>query len=142
MEPIGNIRKVRVIRPEEKGSDVNLAVHLLYDALAGDLHCAVVVTNDSDIAEALRLVKRSTDVKIGLLTPGGRGGRLVSFQLKQHATFYRPIRPEDLKASQLPDIVPGTNIRKPARWCLDFIIIRRFPYGRRLCRPACSRRVL
>ncbi len=52
-----NIKFVNVIKTEEKGSDVNLAVHLLNDAWL-DLHdCAVIVSNDSDLSESLRLVK-------------------------------------------------------------------------------------
>ena len=50
--------KVEIEETREKGSDVNLAVHLLNDAWQGTLDCAVVVTNDSDVAEALRLVRR------------------------------------------------------------------------------------
>ena len=40
-----------MIRTEEKGSDVNLAVHLLNDGWMNACDCAVVFTNDSDIAE-------------------------------------------------------------------------------------------
>ena len=42
---------VEVIKTEEKGSDVNLAVHLLNDAWLDRYECAVVVSNDSDLAE-------------------------------------------------------------------------------------------
>jgi len=55
-----NIKFVNVIKTEEKGSDVNLAVHLLNDAWL-DLHdCAVIVSNDSDLSESLRLVKKNS----------------------------------------------------------------------------------
>jgi len=37
-----------------KGSDVNLAVHLLNDSLLDKYDCAVIVSNDSDLAESLR----------------------------------------------------------------------------------------
>ncbi len=46
-----------VIKTEEKGSDVNLAVHLLNDAWSNKYDCAIIVSNDSDLAEAMRLVK-------------------------------------------------------------------------------------
>lgn len=42
---------VRVIKTEEKGSDVNLATHLLHDAHMGRFEVAVVVSNDSDLLE-------------------------------------------------------------------------------------------
>ena len=65
-----NIKFVNVIKTEEKGSDVNLAVQLLNDAWL-DLHdCAVIVSNDSDLSESLRLVKEQHKKKIGLITPG------------------------------------------------------------------------
>jgi hypothetical protein len=49
-------RTVEIIKTEEKGSDVNLSVHLLNDSWLNAYECAIVVTNDSDIAEAMRLV--------------------------------------------------------------------------------------
>ncbi len=42
---------VRVIKSEEKGSDVNLATALLVDAYERDFEQAVVVSNDSDLVD-------------------------------------------------------------------------------------------
>ena len=113
MRPAGHQRTAEVIRTEEKDSDVNLAVHLLNDGWLDACECAVVVTNDSDIAEAMRLVRQHHGKRIGLVTPGmGRPSR----QLMAHADFARHIRPNALRRSQLPDPIPGTTIRKPARW--------------------------
>ena len=104
---------MEVIRTEEKGSDVNLATHLLNDAWLNAYDCAVAITNDSDIAEALSLVRQHHDKRIGLVTPArGRPSR----QLKAHAHFARPLRPGVLKLSQLPNPIPETNIHKPSRW--------------------------
>ena len=50
-------RTVEVIRTEEKGSDVNLATHLLWDGFQDDYECAVIISNDSDLAEPIRVVK-------------------------------------------------------------------------------------
>ena len=112
-QPAGDQRTVEVIRTEEKGSDVNLAVHLLNDGWLDAYDCAVVVSNDSDIAEAMRLVRQHHGKRIGLVTPGtGRPSR----QLMAHVDFSRHIRPNALRRSQLPGPIPGTNIRKPARW--------------------------
>ena len=60
-QPVDNRRTAEVVRTEEKGSDVNLAVHLLNDGWLDAYDCAVVVSNDSDIAEAMRLVKYHHD---------------------------------------------------------------------------------
>ena len=105
-----------VIKTEEKGSDVNLAVHLLNDAWLNEYDCAVVVSNDSDLVESMRLVKEQNHKMIGLFVPGLPKDRSVSRELKPYANFVRPIRPETLKASQLPDPIPGTNIHKPKTW--------------------------
>ena len=60
-----------VIKTEEKGSDVNLSLHLLNDAWLDKYDAAIVVSNDSDMAEALRLFRENCPEKvIGLFTPG------------------------------------------------------------------------
>ena len=109
-----------VIRTEEKGSDVNLAVHLINDAWLDLYDCAVVVSNDSDLAEAMRLVKQHHPSKVlGLITPvGARANQKTrtSKELQIHADFVRLTRPGGLKRSQLPDSIPGTPIQKPSGW--------------------------
>ena len=87
--------------------------HVLNDGWLDAYDCAVVVSNDSDIAEGMRLVRQHCGKRIGLVTPGtGRPSR----QLMAHADFARHIRPNALRGSQLPDPIPGTNIRNPPRW--------------------------
>lgn len=105
-----------VIKTEEKGSDVNLAVHLLNDAWMNRYDCAIVISNDSDLAESMRLVKEEHQKMIGLFVPGFPKDRSISRELKRYANFVRPIRTETLKASQLPDPIPGTRIHKPKSW--------------------------
>ena len=112
-QPIGSRRTARVLKTEEKGSDVNLAVHLLNDGWLDAYDCAVVVSNDSDLAEGMRLVKLHCGKRIGVVTPGRRRTSQV---LKQVADFTRQVRPGALRDSQLPDPIPGTNLRKPASW--------------------------
>ena len=111
--PVGNQRTAEVIKTEEKGSDVNLAVHLLNDCWLNAYDCAVVVSNDSDLAEAMRVVRGRHPKLIGLVIPGS--GR-SSVQLRTNSDFTRRIRESALRSSQLPDPLPGTNIRKPTRW--------------------------
>ena len=112
--PSAGRRMVEVIKTEEKASDVNLAVHLLNDCWLDAYDCALVITNDSDVAEAMRLVKQHRGKRIGLATPGLRR---PSQQLKKHADFSLHIRSDKvLRQSQLPDPIPGTTIQKPAVW--------------------------
>ena len=122
--PASKRRTVEIIKTEEKGSDVNLAVHLLNDGWRDAYDCGVVVSNDSDIAEALRLVRKLPGKRIGLVTPGkGRPSR----QLMAHADFSGRIRVNGLRRSQLPDPIPGTNIRKPVGWKSRGMNERAFP---------------
>lgn len=44
--PVKGSRFVKVIRTEEKGSDVNIATHLIHDAYQQKFKYAVLVTND------------------------------------------------------------------------------------------------
>jgi len=106
-------RFVDVIKTEEKGSDVNLAVHLINDAWMDCYDCAVVISNDSDLAESMKLVRQHNKKRIGLITPGKTQ---ASRQLIKHADFKLRIREGLLKASQLPSPIPGTTIHKPSDW--------------------------
>ena len=103
-----------VVKTEEKGSDVNLAVHLLNDAWLDRYDCAIIISNDSDLAEPLRLVREQNNKKIGLISPLIHGH--PSRELQKHAHFVKRIRKGVLKVSQLPSPIPGTKIHKPAGW--------------------------
>lgn len=56
-----------MIKTEKMGSDVNLAVHLLNTGWLDSDDCVVVVSNDSDIDDALRLVREQRGKQIGLV---------------------------------------------------------------------------
>ena len=45
---------VKVIKSEEKGSDVNLGAHLVRDAFTDAFDVAVVLTDDSDLVEPIK----------------------------------------------------------------------------------------
>lgn len=55
---------------EEKGSDVNVASHLLENVLTGQVDAAIVVSNDSDLALPLRIARNH--VPVGIINPGNR----------------------------------------------------------------------
>ena len=104
---------VPILRTEEKGSDVNLAIHLLNDAWLNEFDCAVVVSNDSDLSESLRIVKNDLKKVVGVINP--RGSK-PSRELHKHSIFYKVIRKGALSASQLPNPIPGTSLKKPKGW--------------------------
>ena len=104
--------KADVILTEEKGTDVNLAVHLLNDAWLNAYDCAVVVSNDSDLAEAMRLAKGRGKL-IGWMVTGNQHPSQV---LAKIAHFRKPIRNFSLANSQMPEAIPNSTIRKPSGW--------------------------
>jgi uncharacterized LabA/DUF88 family protein len=105
---------VRVVRFEEKGSDVNLATRLLTDAFDDVAPCVVVVTNDSDLAAPIRVVKERFGRTVGLLCPHQRASKA----LLPLVTFMKPIRSGVLAASQFPsELADATGtFHKPSLW--------------------------
>lgn len=91
-------------------------MHLLNDAWLNAYDCAVLVSNDSDLAEPLRLIKSQLHKKIELIFPNEDKKRKPSRQLAQYADFIKRIKQGVLKNSQLPTNIPGTSISKPAAW--------------------------
>lgn len=111
---IGAGPSIDIVNHEEKGSDVNMAVHMLNDAWAGEMDCAVLVSNDSDLAEACRLV-RERGVQLGLVTKPRR----PTGALSMHANFHRRIMAGHLRGAQLPEVVTRSNgqeLSKPEGW--------------------------
>ncbi len=104
-------KSAHVIQTEEKGSDVNLAVHLLNDAWLDKYDCGVVISNDSDLAQAIKLSRQQGKI-VGVVT----NRKLPTAKLKAEADFYRRISTSHLKRSALPELIPGTRIRKPSKW--------------------------
>ncbi len=107
------LKYAHVIKTEEKGSDVNLAVQLLNDAWLDRYDCAIIVSNDGDLRESLRIVREGLNKNIGLLTPW-RYSPLAT--LRKYCLFVTPVRKRVLAACQLPDPIPGTSLRKPSVW--------------------------
>lgn len=111
-KPQGKNKFAQVVKREEKGSDVNLAVHFLNDAWLDLYDCGVIISNDSDLVETVKIVRNQTTKKIGIISPFPN----VSKELKQYSHFQRKIRSSALAACQMPDIIPNTHITKPREW--------------------------
>jgi uncharacterized LabA/DUF88 family protein len=104
---------VRVVKTEEKGSDVNLGVHLVRDAMKGAFEHAALLTNDSDLTEPLRIVTQELGLPVTLLCPVDT----PAIQLGKLSTDVRHLVPY-LGPSQFPDSVAGPKgpIHKPHDW--------------------------
>ena len=109
-------KTIEVIKTEEKGSDVNLSLHVLNDAWLELYDCAVICSNDSDLSAALRLVKKQHKKKIILVVPGDPTLRPAAIQLKRYADAVIHITEDHLKASLLPNPIPNTSVHKPSSW--------------------------
>ena len=111
---------VQVIKIEEKGSDVNLATHLLVDGFGDKYDAAIVVTNDSDLKNPMRVVKNELKKEMWILYPTGQPGskRTLHPALKQVTTHQRPIRSGVVGASQFPTTISDSkgSFNKPESW--------------------------
>ena len=100
---------------EEKGSDVNVATHLLADVFRGEVQGAIVMSNDSDLALPLTVAR--TLVPVGTVNPGTRplagalGGN-ASEGAGNH--WWRRLSHQQYRAHQFDDVVAGWS--KPADW--------------------------
>ena len=104
-----------VARREEKGSDVNVASHLLIDVLEKRVDAVVVVSNDSDLEFPVREARNR--VAVGLVNPtrGFPAGRLngdSSDGVGGH--WWHQIAAGDLRAAQLPPRVG--KLSRPLGW--------------------------
>ena len=107
-------QRVWVEKTEEKGSDVNLASHLVHDAFRKQFEVAVLITNDSDLAEPVRIVTKELNMPVGILNPHQHHSK----ELQRYATFVKRIRQAHLVASQFPSpLHDGKGVfSKPADW--------------------------
>jgi len=104
-----------VIKTEEKGSDVNIATHLLHDGYQGAYGVAIVISNDSDLVEAIKIVRNELNKGVIILNPRPNS---PSQELKRTATFVKAIRQGVLAASQFPSPLKDQNgtFYKPPGW--------------------------
>ena len=106
---------VEVLDTKEKGSDVNLASYLLFDGFNKEYQQAVVISNDSDLVEPIRLANVELGLPVGVLHPYPNQH---IWELDNAALFYRPIRERVLRASQFSTILTDAHgtITKPTSW--------------------------
>lgn len=108
-------KTVKVIKTEEKGSDVNLAVHLINDGYQGRYDVAAIMSNDSDLVEPIKIVRQELHLHVIVLNPFPKH---PSKALQKVATFVKPIRQGVVAASQFPPTLVDANgtFSKPSNW--------------------------
>jgi uncharacterized LabA/DUF88 family protein len=115
---------IRVYKTEEKGSDVNLASHLLLDGFRGRYECAIVISGDSDLVMPIRMVRQELRKTVGVLNPqrlSGPGCRppRKNAGLKNAASFYQDgLRWAQLETAQFPPSLTDRvgTFHKPPSW--------------------------
>ncbi len=111
----GRSRFVEVHTIEEKGSDVNLATHLVRDAFRDSFDVAVVLSKDTDLVEPIRVVRYEVGKTVGLFCPD----HSVPEPLRGVASFVRHITPSRLSACQFSNPIiskDGVKLFKPTTW--------------------------
>lgn len=104
-----------VLCREEKGSDVNVATHLLSDVLMDEIDAAVVISNDSDLQLPVRQARMR--VPVGVVNPSVNR---MAGALRGDATtgagrhFWRQLTASDFTSHQLPN--PAGKYRSPSGW--------------------------
>ena len=106
---------MRVIKTEEKGSDVNIAAHMINDGHKQLYQVAVLLSNDSDLVEPVKIVRNELNLPVGVLNPFVKS---PSSDLRKAATFMKPIRAGVLASSQFPATMKDANgsFYKPPAW--------------------------
>jgi uncharacterized LabA/DUF88 family protein len=107
-----------VMITEEKGSDVNLASHLLIDGFRARYDLAVLISNDSDLKTPVEFVRHELGAPVGVLNPHKQRSWGLSPPQLPAGSFYLPIRKGVLANSQFPDEIKDAQgtIRKPKGW--------------------------
>lgn len=112
----GRIKTVEVIKTEEKGTDVNLAVQMVADAKDDKFDYALLFSNDSDMAYAVQIAAKDCGKMVGLFIDRNS----TSFSsLKKNVLHIKRLTPTIFENNQLPDDITtseGRVISKPAEW--------------------------
>lgn len=106
---------VSIARREEKGSDVNVASHMLIDVLDKQVDAAVVISNDSDLAFPVQQARLR--VPVGVVNPTKRftaKGLTGGPQDGAGGHWWYQLAAADLYAAQLPASVG--RLSKPTPW--------------------------
>lgn len=100
---------------EEKGSDVNLACRIVLNAAQGPFSKAVVITNDGDLREPIRIVAHDLKLPVTVISPDTN----VNGSLRSVASASKPLDTKLVRKCLFPDQLTnsdGVIITKPASW--------------------------
>lgn len=118
LDPDGRLVTQKVVKIEEKGSDVNLASYFLLDAMRQDADLFAILTNDSDLVTPLKLAKHELRVRTGLILPVATEQRSNNELRQTNPDVMVCVSESALLACQLPDEIPDSHgvIHRPPTW--------------------------
>ncbi len=106
--------------PEEKRTDVNIALHMLHDAVSDNCDRFILVSGDSDLVPAIQMVKNfSPEKEIIVYIPASNPIRGAAVELRTVADKHKTLPNALLRKAQFPAKVTdgkGGVIVKPATW--------------------------
>jgi hypothetical protein len=88
------------------------------DGYDGDYEQAVVISNDSDLALPIGMVRDKLHLPVGIVNPSTNPKFPTPKALRDVATFQRRIWTSTLKNCQFPPVLSDANgvITKPSEW--------------------------
>jgi len=112
----GDPKRVEVYVTEEKGSDVNLATFLLWDAFRQDGSVSLVISGDTDLVRPIELVVTELGRRVGVVN--GTLNAAPTHDLQRVASWVKRLRIGALRDSQFPETVADEDgeFRRPAAW--------------------------
>ena len=107
-------------QPEEKRTDVNIAVKMIEDAYENNCDNFVLVSGDSDLVSPVTLIRtRFPDKKVIVYVPARADQRGAAVELRTAAHANKSLPLEMIRKMQFPGRVPsgsGSFIVKPNAW--------------------------
>ena len=108
------------LMPEEKRTDVNIAVFMVDDAYRDMCDQLVIFSGDSDLVPGVNMVRqRFPKKKIIVYVPSQNPVRGAAVELRTSAHIHRTLPILLLSKSQFPDQIPdgaGGTLTRPASW--------------------------
>lgn len=99
--PIAKNGFVKVVKLEEKRTDVNIASSMLLDAFNNNADAFVLVSGDTDFIAPVNIIRKDFKKTVIVFNP-----RETKSWLKDYASYYRDIPRNLLAECQLPDTIP------------------------------------
>jgi len=106
--------------PEEKRTDVNIAVHMLDDVFNDRCDRLIIISGDSDLVPAIKTVKKiAPNKKVIVYVPAKNEIRGAAIELRKSSDRHKTLPNNLLSKAQFPDTftdINGNVIQKPASW--------------------------